>query len=159
MEKKPDFFMTFGEDRTPRPVSKCWILASKCKLGDRDDIFIVKVDPTIRYEDKQIGTMEFSVLAIASRLSGTTIEHNVQWPLCVYVSRLKGEFDPISKEIALEQAELIMWAELHNSMESAQSFLEKQSVVPPPTYHPDRRLIPTRIVYLLGRLVSKFWFT
>jgi len=144
--------MTFGEHIPPRPVSVCWILVSNCKFGDRDDIFIVKLNPPVRYKGECECEIELDKVAIASRTTRSDIESKTDWPIDVYVLKLKSEINPISKEIALDDAELILWAELHDSMESAQRFLEKQSPTPPPTVHPDRVPILTRIWSLLKQI-------
>jgi hypothetical protein len=80
----------------------------------RDDLALVEVEPPLPRQVYDT-TQEISWLILASRLKGTTLFPVSEWPLSVYICRLKGESEPGSEAIIAEDLAILDWGEIQQT--------------------------------------------
>ena len=79
-----------------------------------DDLALVEVErplPRQVYDTPQ----DVRWLILASRLKGTTLFPVSQWPLSVYICRLKGKCEPPSEAIMAEDLAILDWGEIRRT--------------------------------------------
>ena len=108
--------MTFSEEADPQGPCACWKL-KRCKYFARDDIYIIKLEPPIIYNDKCEGRLELEYVAIAARHECHSLGKIETWPVCVYVLKLNESSALNMKILHEEEVSLIKWAELYPSIE------------------------------------------
>jgi hypothetical protein len=125
MKAKPDFYLTSSEWRVLKNPRKCWIL-NRFEYRNRDDLFLVKLNTPIIYEDKQEGTVELKKVVIASRHEGFSVQANKEWPVYVHLARLKKELPPHTKRLDDKDIENVAWGEIYPTLMAAQQGMTRQ---------------------------------
>jgi len=106
----PDFYLVSTELREPYDPRACHVVR-RLRSELRDDLALVEVLPTLPrhvYDTDE----EVRWLVLASRYQGASLFPVSEWPLSVYICRLKGKDEPESDTIASEDLKILDWGEV-----------------------------------------------
>jgi hypothetical protein len=108
-----DFYLASTELREAYEPLACRIIR-RMRSELRDDLALVEVEPPLprRVYDT---TQDVRWLIIASRLKGTTLFPVSEWPLPVYICRVKGKYERASKAIMEEDLAILDWGEIRRT--------------------------------------------
>ena len=105
-----NFYLISTELRDPYEPRTCRIV-KRLRSELRDDLALVEVEPPLPrhvYDTSE----DVRLLILASRHQGDSIFPVRQWPLPVYVCRLKGKDEPEGDTIASEDLVILDWGEV-----------------------------------------------
>lgn len=119
-KKIETFFLASSEGYNLEEPRKCRII-KRLSYENHNDFALIEVDPPILYRDEIEGDLLLSEVIIASRHIGFSVFEIHEWPISVYVLRLKKSFilDDKNKLLKSSDLENIAWAELYPTEESA----------------------------------------
>ena len=113
---KPDYYLSSSEGyglETPRKAYK----VKSLKGSERDDFYLIKVDPPIN--GQQFGTGDIEEVIVVPRHEGVSLHHITEYPVYVYIARSLIENIDIVDSIKENEIESIGWAELYETVEEA----------------------------------------
>lgn len=106
----PDFFLVSTDLREPYEPRACYIV-KRLRSELRDDLALVEIEPPLPrhiYETSD----DIQWLILGSRHEGTSLFPVSEWPLAVYICRLKGHGKPETEAIASETLAILDWGEI-----------------------------------------------
>lgn len=106
-----DFYLKITEGLNSNITRECRCI-KQLSFGERDDLVVVNISPSLTYQDPIDGNIELDQIALAGRHLGYPIYPLKHWPIYVYVVRLKNIFDTNLLELSKENIENIAWGEL-----------------------------------------------
>jgi hypothetical protein len=108
-----NFYLTSTELREPYEPRACRIVR-RLRSELRDDLALVEVEPSLPrhvYDTNE----DVRWLILASRHQGHSLFPVSEWPLAVYVCRLKGNDEPEGDTIASEDLAILDWGEVRQN--------------------------------------------
>lgn len=113
----PDFYLSSSESYQFENPRRCKIVRP-VRTQDRDDLFIIQIDPPIIGQKYGIGDKDIDFILVTTRHKEDSISPVKRWPVCVHVARLLVE--PMPCEVLTEdEYESMAWAELYETEEDA----------------------------------------
>jgi len=106
----PDFYLVSTELREPYDPRACHIVR-RLRSELRDDLALVEVVPPLPhhvYDTKE----ELRWLVLASRHQGASVFSVSEWPVSVYICRLKGKDKPESDVVTSDDLTILDWGEV-----------------------------------------------
>jgi hypothetical protein len=116
--KKPDFYLASSEGYELEAPRQCWRI-KRLVTNERNDFLLIKIDPPIIGQKFGLGGQDIFEVLVATRFSDDSLYPIKKWPVFVYVSRLLIENPELIESLSDNDFELIAWAELYESEESA----------------------------------------
>lgn len=115
--ENPDFYLSSTESYQFEHSRRCRIVKS-VRTQDRDDLFIIQIDPPIIAQKYGVGNKDIDLILVATRHKEDSINPVKRWPVCVHVAR--PLVDPMACEVLTEdEYESMAWAELYETEEDA----------------------------------------
>ena len=112
--------MNSTESNVLNRVRKCFTIKRFLTEG-RDDYLFIQISPSLNAREYSIADDQISKLIIATRDKGISLFPIIKWPVRVYIIRVLIE-NPEERDVLKDdELELIDWAELYETEESAQS--------------------------------------
>jgi len=108
-----NFYLTSTELREPYKPRACRIVR-RLRSELRDDLALVEIEPALPrhiYDTNE----DVRWLILASRHQGRSLYPVSEWPLAVYVCRLKGKDEPEGDVIASEDLAILDWGEVRQT--------------------------------------------
>ena len=108
-----DFYLVSTELRKPYEPRACRIVR-RLHSGLRDDLALVEVEPPLPrhiYDTNE----EVRRLIVGARHKGASLFPVTEWPLAVYICRLKGKDEPEADTIASEDLSILDWGEVRQT--------------------------------------------
>lgn len=121
----PDFYITSSEGYLPT-VHKCFSL-KRLRLINRDDLLLIRIEPSLLGRSYDLPTEEMDKIVIASRQRGMTLFPITKWPTMVYVLALLIKDPENIEELKENECKLIAWAEIYQTELDAISKFHKYS--------------------------------
>ena len=120
MNDKPDFFLSAagemrGDLTTPR---QCWV-KSRLRDSDRDDYFLIEVNPPVIGQEYGLGSSDISELILSARWQGHSLHPLSSTSCSVYISRMLDDQVKETLAITKGQLELIGWGMVFDSVDKA----------------------------------------
>ena len=106
----PDFYLVSTELREPYDPRGCRIL-KRIKSELRDDLALIEIVPPIPREIYDTDE-DLSELILASRHEGTSLFPVSEWPLAVYICRIKGVLNLQKGVISSNALSILDWGEI-----------------------------------------------
>ena len=92
----------------------------------RDDYMLVEITPPIIGQPFGLGGKDIEQALLATRHQGHTLYPIRQWPVHVYVIRIKNPQIAVLKRLTEHDVEMIGWGVLYQSRDEAERCLAKQ---------------------------------
>lgn len=105
-----DFYLVSTELREPYEPRTCRII-KRLRSDLRDDLALVEIEPPLPC-DVYDTNEDVRWLILGARHQGTSLFPVTEWPLAVYVCRLKEKDKPESNTIASEDLTILDWGEV-----------------------------------------------
>ncbi len=105
-----NFYLISTELREPYEPRACRIVR-RLRSEVRDDLALVEVEPPLARHIHETDE-DISWLILASRQQGGSLFPVSEWPLPVYICRLKGKDKPAGDTIASEDLAILDWGEV-----------------------------------------------
>ncbi len=116
--RAPDFYLTSaGEGEAVARPRACYC-GPFISDGRRDDLLMADIDPPV---DTMVFGKPLRQIVLASRLDGWTLRKPRNWPIPVYVARLRDTVPSSARVVSPEDVLLIAWGELFQTESEAQS--------------------------------------
>lgn len=112
MKVTPDFYMSTAGEYGPLAAPRsCWQLG---RLRDdvHDEYMLIKIEPPLNGQLFDLGATDIAQLIISPRHRGQTLYPVSEWPLFVYVARVKDQAVFKSYSFKPYQVELVAWGVL-----------------------------------------------
>ena len=108
-----NFYLVSTELRKPYEPRACRVIR-RLHSELRDDLALVEIEPPL---PRHVYDTEEDVqwLILASRYQGATLFPVTEWPLSVYICRLKGRDKPESDTIVSDNLTIVDWGEVRQS--------------------------------------------
>lgn len=90
-------------------------------LGARDDALLLAIEPPLLGQPFGLGARDIDRVVVATRHAGVSLFPITQWPVAVYVLRLRIELPEDRRRLEVADAELFAWAELYPTEASARA--------------------------------------
>jgi len=116
--QNPDFFLASSEGYSLEEPRRCKRL-KRVRSDNRDDLLLVKVEPSIVGQLYGLGGRDIDTLLIATRHKGDSLFPIRKWPVLVHVARPLIENPERREQIHDNEFQLIAWAELYRTEEDA----------------------------------------
>lgn len=107
----PDFYLSSTEWSSLTSPKKCWCIR-QLNYGDRDDLILVHLDPILIYQDKIEGEIQLNQVILAGRHAGYPIFPLKNWPIYVYIVKIRKSITPLTFSLEKMDIENLAWGEL-----------------------------------------------
>ena len=112
------FLTTVGEYPGLTEPRECQVV-DRVRGYNRDDYMLVKITPTLSGQDFNLGGEDVDLLILSTVLKGETLFPIQEWPVYVYVARIKDESIPKSFAFKIGQVDLIAKGFLYQTLDEA----------------------------------------
>jgi hypothetical protein len=116
--RAPDFYLTSAGEAEAVARPRACYSGPFISDGRRNDLLMVDIDPPI---DKMVFGKPLARIVLASRLEGWTLRKPRNWPIPVYVARLRDTVPSDTRAVAPEDVQLIAWGQLFQTEAEAQT--------------------------------------
>lgn len=117
--KAPDFYLSTAGEYSPLSEPRaCWAV-SRFRDNVRDDYMEIAIVPPLIGQPFGLGDKDIDRLVIASRLQGFNVHMITQWPVPIYVLRIKDDSFRESGCFQADQVDLIAWGQIFEKIEQA----------------------------------------
>ena len=121
---EPDFYLIANEAVPIVYPIKCWVL-KKLECKERDDFFLVKVEPQVLYYDSQERILELRRVVLVARHEGKTMANIKEWPIYVNLMKLNRDLGPDTYKLENEDFTLIAIGEIYPSVKKVWQEVKK----------------------------------
>ena len=108
------FYLTSTELREPYEPRACRIV-KRLRSELRDDLALVEIEPSLP-RDVYDTNEDVRWVILASRHQGQSLFPVSEWPLAVYICRLKGKDEPEGEAIASKDLAILDWGEVRQTV-------------------------------------------
>jgi hypothetical protein len=115
---EPDFYLASTEGYNLEEPRRCWRV-KRLATTNRNDFLLARIDPPIVGQAYGLGGRDIDVVVFATRLKGESLFPVNEWPVSVYVVRPLIGDPQLRDQLRQDEFELIAWAELYQTEESA----------------------------------------